>query len=141
MPKTGKNDHARKDELPSTLQRSDQKAQDTFAKTYDSALESYDNDESRAARTAFASLKHSYEKVGDHWEPKEQRGPSDQHAAEGLDSSAPTAGGVDANASKEHLYKRARELNIEGRSKMHKDELVEALQKANDAATRKARGG
>jgi hypothetical protein len=140
MPKTGKNDHARKDELPSTLQRSEQKAQDTFAKTYDSALESYDNDESRAARTAFASLKHSYEKVGDHWEPKEKRCPSDQHAEEGVDSSAPTAGGVDANASKGHLYKRARELSIEGRSKMDKDELVEAIQKANDAATRKARG-
>jgi hypothetical protein len=140
MPKTGKNDHARKEELPSTLQRSEQKAQDTFAKTYDSALESYDNDESRAARTAFASLKHSHEKVGDHWEPKEKRGPSDQHAAEGQDSSAPTAGGVDANASREHLYKLAQELNIDGRSKMDKDELVEALQKANDAATRKARG-
>ena len=41
-----------------------QKAQDTFAKTYDSALESYADDESRAARTAYASLKHSYEKVG-----------------------------------------------------------------------------
>jgi hypothetical protein len=140
MPKTGKNDHARKDEIPSTLLRSDQKAQDTFAKTYDSALESYGNDESRAARTAFASLKHSYEKVGDHWEPKEKRGPSDQHAEEGLGSSAPTAGGVDANASKAHLYRRARELNIEGRSKMDKDELVAALQKANEAATRKARG-
>ncbi|PNH84283.1 ChaB family protein [Arthrobacter sp. AFG20] len=140
MPKTGKNDHARKDELPSTLQRSEQKAQDTFAKTYDSALESYDDDEGRAARTAFASLKHSYEKVGDHWEPKEKRGPSDQHAEEGLGSSAPTAGGVDANASKGHLYKRAQELNIEGRSKMGKDELVEAIRKANDAATRKARG-
>ena len=141
MPKTGRNDHARKEELPSTLQRSEQKAQDTFAKTYDSALESYGNDESRAARTAFAALKHSYEKVGDHWEPKEKRGPSDQHAAEGLDSPAPTAGGVDANASKEHLYKLARELNVEGRSRMGKAELVEALQKANAAATRKARGG
>ena len=140
MPKTGKNDHARKEELPSTVQRSDQKAQDTFAKTYDSALESYDNDEGRAARTAYASLKHSYEKVGDHWEPKEKRGPSDQRAEEGVESSAPTAGGVDANASKEHLYQRAQELNIEGRSKMDKSELVEALQKANDAATRKARG-
>lgn len=57
-----------------------------------------------------------------------------------MESPAPTAGGVDANASKAHLYQRARELNIEGRSKMDKDELVEALQKANDAATRKARG-
>jgi hypothetical protein len=141
VPKTGKNDHARKDELPSTLQRSEQKAQDTFAKTYDSAMESYDNDESRAARTAYASLKHSYEKVGDHWEAKEERGPSDQHAEEGVESTKPTAGGVDANASKEHLYQRAQELDIKGRSKMSKDELVEALQKANDAATRKARGG
>ena len=140
MPKTGKNDHARKDELPSTLQRSEQKAQDTFAKTYDSALESYDNDESRAARTAYAALKHSYEKVGDHWEQKEKRGPSDKHAEEGVDSTQPTAGGVDANASKEHLYQLAQDLNIDGRSKMNKDELVQALQKANDAATRKARG-
>jgi cation transport regulator ChaB len=139
MPKTGKNDHAREDELPSTLQRSEQKAQDTFAKTYDSALESYDNDESRAARTAYAALKHSYEKVGDHWEQKEKRGPSDRHAEEGLGSSQPTAGGVDANASKEHLYKRAQELKIDGRSRMNKEELITALQKANDAATRKAR--
>ncbi|MEW1951321.1 ChaB family protein [Pseudarthrobacter sp902506025] len=139
MPKTGKNDHARKDELPSTLQRSDQKAQDTFAKTYDSALESYDQDEERAARAAYASLKHSYEKVGDHWEPKEKRGPSDKRAEQGVRSSEPTAGGVDANASKEHLYKLARELDVKGRSKMDKDQLVHALQKANDAATRKAR--
>lgn len=140
MPKTGKNDHALKDELPSTLQRSEQKAQDTFAKTYDSALESYNNDESRAARAAYASLKHSYEKVGDHWEPKETRGPSDKRAEEGLDSSRPTAGGVDANSSKEHLYQRAKELNIHGRSTMDKNELVKALQQANDAATRRARG-
>ncbi|KRE88929.1 ChaB family protein [Arthrobacter sp. Soil764] len=139
MPKTGKNDHARKEELPSTLQRSEQKAQDTFAKTYDSALESYDQDEQRAARAAYASLKHSYEKVGDHWEPKEKRGPSDKRAEQGLRSSEPTAGGVDANASKDHLYKLARELDVKGRSKMDKDELVKAIQKANNAATRKAR--
>ncbi|TQJ39777.1 ChaB protein [Arthrobacter sp. SLBN-112] len=139
MPKTGKNDHARKEELPSTLRRSEQKAQDTFAKTYDSALESYDQDEQRAARAAYASLKHSYEKVGDHWEPKEKRGPSDKRAEQGLRSSEPTAGGVDANASKDHLYKLARDLDVKGRSKMDKDELVKAIQKANDAATRKAR--
>jgi len=139
MPKTGKNDHARKEELPSTLQRSEQKAQDTFAKTYDSALESYNQDEQRAARAAYASLKHSYEKVGDHWEPKEKRGPSDKRAEQGLRSSEPTAGGVDANASKDHLYKLARELDVKGRSKMDKDELVKAIQKANDTATRKAR--
>ena len=140
MPKTGKNDHARKNELPSTLQRSDQKAQDTFAKTYDSAIESYD-DERRAARTAYASLKHSYEKVGDHWEPKEKRGPSDKRAEQGVDSSQPTAGGVDANASKDHLMDVAKRLDVRGRSRMTKDELVDAIQKANDRETRKARGG
>ena len=139
MPKTGKNDHARKDELPSTLQRSDQKAQDTFAKTYDSAIESYD-DERRAARTAYSSLKHSYEKVGDHWEAKDKKGPSDKRAEEkGAGSSTPTAGGVDANASKEHLYELARKLDVKGRSRMDKKQLVQAVQKANDAATRKAR--
>ncbi|MFP3581467.1 ChaB family protein [Arthrobacter sp. SIMBA_036] len=139
MPKTGKNHHARKEELPSTLQRSGQKAQDTFARTYDAAMESYNGDESRAARTAYASLKHSYAKVGDHWEAKEERGPSDRRAEEGTDTGQPTAGGVDANASKAHLYQRAQEAGIKGRFKMTKGELVQALQKANDAATRKAR--
>ncbi|MCA4131302.1 ChaB family protein [Arthrobacter sp. M4] len=142
MPKTGKNGHALKEELPSTLQRSEQKAQDTFAKTYDSALETYANDEERASRAAYASLKHSYEKVGDHWEPKEKRGPSDERAEEqSRDSSTPTAGGVDANASKEHLYELAQKLNVRGRSTMDKDELVKALEEANERETRKARGG
>ncbi|MCQ1948684.1 MULTISPECIES: ChaB family protein [Arthrobacter] len=138
MPKTGKNDHALKSELPSTLQRSDAKAQDTFAKTYDSAVEEYGDGE-RAARTAYASLKHTHEKVGDHWEEKEQKGPSDARAAEGRSSSKDTAGGVDANASKDHLYELASRLDISGRSKMTKDELVEALQKASEKQTRKAR--
>ena len=138
MPKTGKSGSPIKDELPSTLQRSDKKAQDTFAKTYDSAMEEYDDAE-RAARTAYASLKHTHEKVGDHWEEKEGKGPSDARAAEGRGSSKETAGGVDANASKEHLYELASKLDISGRSKMTKDELVEALQKASAKETREAR--
>lgn len=140
MPKTGKDDHATKSELPSTLQRSGQKAQDTFAKTYDSALEQY-GEEERAARTAYSSLKHTHEKVGDHWEPKDEYGPSDEHAAGGRDSDAETAGGVDANATKEHLYEVAKRLGVEGRSYMTKKELVDAIRKANDAATRRAREG
>ena len=139
MARTGKNDHATKSELPSTLQRSAQQAQDTFAKTYDSALEQY-GDEERAARTAFASLKHTHEKVGDHWEVKQESGPSDEHAEGGRDDPAPTAGGVDANASKQHLYELAQRLRVEGRSYMTKKELVDAIRKANDAATRQARG-
>lgn len=138
MPKTSKAGTARKDELPSTLQRSDQLARDTFAKTYDSALEEY-GDEQRAAQTAYASLKRTHEKVGDRWEPKDSSGPSDKKAEQGRNSDAPTAGGVDANASKEHLYDVASRLEISGRSSMTKAELVTAIQKANEKATRKSR--
>src|SRR6478752_5972990 len=130
MPKTTKSGRPKQEELPSTLQRSGEYAQQTFAKTYDAAMESYD-DEQRAHQTAFAALKHTHEKVGDHWEPKEQWGPSDTHSERGRHDPTPTAGGVDANASKEHLYELAQRLNIKGRSTMTKDELVEALQKAN----------
>ena len=138
MPKTTKAGKAKKSELPSTMERSDKKAQDTFAKTYDSALEEY-GDEQRAAQTAYASLKRTHEKVGDHWEPKDSSGPSDKKAEQGRNSNARTAGGVDANASKEHLYDVASKLDISGRSKMNKDELVDAIQKANQKETRKSR--
>lgn len=135
MPKFTKGGQPKQEELPSTLQRSDAKAQRTFAKTHDSAAEQY-GDGRRAHQTAFAALKHGYEKVGDHWEPKEHPGPSDSRAAEGRESSAPSAGGVDANASKKHLVDLARRLHIRRRSRMTKAELVEALQKANDRETR-----
>src|ERR1700712_4563295 len=140
MPKTGKSGKAIKSELPSTLQRSGAKAQETFAHTYGSAIDSYD-DERRAHQTAFASLKHTHEKVGDHWEPKDSYGPSDAQAEGGRDTDRPTAGGVDANSSKQHLYELATRLEIRGRSSMTKAELVEALQKANDRASAKARNG
>ena len=132
-----------KKEMPSTLRRSDKKAQETWAKTHDSAVEEYGEGE-RAHRTAFASLKHSFEKVGDHWEPKEggKKGPSDKQAAKGgaaARSGGKTAGGVDANASKKHLMELARKLDVPGRSKMTKDELVDALKRANNRSTAKAR--
>ena len=138
MPKTT-NRKAKQDELPSTLQRSGRKAQQTFAETYDSAMAQYD-DERRSYQTAFASLKHTHEKVGDHWEPKDEYGPSDAHAASEnpRESSAPTAGGVDANATKKHLYELATRLGVRGRSRMTKAQLVEALQKANNRASARA---
>src|SRR5688500_4402833 len=52
-------------ELPGTLKRSPKKAQETWIETHDSAVESYGEGE-RAHRTAFSSLKHSFEKVDDH---------------------------------------------------------------------------
>jgi ChaB/Rho termination factor, N-terminal domain len=132
---------ARKD-MPSTLQRSPDKAQRTWAKTHDAAVETYGEGE-RSHRTAFASLKNKFEKVGDHWEPKGQgrKGPSDEQAARGqAQNEVPTAGGVDANAPKEHLMEVAKRLDIKGRSSMNKGELVNAIQRANNRETAQARG-
>jgi hypothetical protein len=131
-------------EMPSTLNRSPRKAQQTWAKTHDAAVAKYGEGE-RAHRTAFASLKHSFEKVGDHWEPKEngRKGPSDDQAARSGSrarrADQKTAEGVDANSSKTHLMELARRLNVSGRSKMTKAELVEALKKANRRQTARAR--
>ncbi|MBA2418091.1 MAG: ChaB family protein [Nocardioidaceae bacterium] len=139
MPKTTKGGKPKKSELPSTLQRSGPKAQRTFAKAHDSAVDEY-GEGARANRTAYAALKRSFEKVGDRWRRKNRKGPSDAKAAGGRGSKKRTAGGVDANASKKHLYDIAKELDISGRSHMSKDELVAAIQKANDKSTRKSRG-
>src|SRR3954463_15617833 len=125
-----------KKELPSTIQRSDEHAQDVYSATLDSADQEYGDGE-RAHRTAFAALKHSYEKVSDHWEAKDEKGPSDRGAAEGGPGNHETKGGVDANASKAHLLEVAKRLDVHGRSSMTKDELVDAIQKANAKATRK----
>lgn len=139
MPKTTKSGTVKKSDLPGPVRRSSKKARRTFAKTYDSAMETY-QDEGRASAAAYASLKHSYEKVGDHWERKEKRGPSDARAEQGgPNPTGKSAGGVDANASKEHLLKLARRLEVKGRSTMTKAELVDALQQANDKANRDAR--
>ncbi|GAA1635955.1 ChaB family protein [Nonomuraea maheshkhaliensis] len=122
-------------ELPSTVRRSPKKAQRTWIKAHDSAVQEY-GEGRRAHMTAFAALKHSFEKVGDHWEPKDEKGPSDQGAT---DRSGRTQEGVDANASKEHLRGVAARLGVPGRSKMTKPELVAAIKKANRKATAKSR--
>jgi cation transport regulator ChaB len=140
MPKTTKGGKAKQDEIPSTLQRSDEKAQRTFAKAHDSAADSY-GDERRANQVAWAAVKHTHEKVGDHWEPKDSKGPSDAQAEGGRDTDRETKGGVDANASKAHLMDVAKRLDVSGRSTMTKDELVDAIQKANDRETARARKG
>lgn len=138
MPKSTKSGKAKKSELPSTLKRSPEKAQRTFAKAHDAAAEQYGEGE-RAHRVAYSALKHSYEKVGDHWEAKGSKGPSDEQAKGGRGPKRKTAGGVDANASKKHLYEVAKKLDVPGRSSMSKSELVDAIRKANDRETRKSR--
>jgi len=129
-----------REEMPSTIKRSPKDAQDLWATVHDNAVEQYGEGE-RAHRTAFAALKHSFEKVGDHWEAKAEKGPSDAQAErEGRRArhGGETAGGVDANASKAHLYDVAKRLDVNGRSRMSKDELVEAIGRANDRESRKA---
>jgi cation transport regulator ChaB len=138
MPKTTKAGKPKQSELPGTLKRSGPKAQRTFTKAHDAAAKEYGEGE-RAHRVAMSALKHTHEKVGDHWEKKAKRGPSDEQAKGGVKTSRPTKGGVDANASKKHLQDLAKRLDIPGRSSMKKSELVDAIQKANNRKTAKAR--
>ena len=131
MPKTTKSGKPKQEELPDTLKRSPAKAQRTFAKTHDAAAEQYGEGE-RAHRTAYAALKHSFEKVGDHWEPKDEKGPSDPRStkttAQKRRGVGETFGGVDYYGNtKRELYERARRLGVEGRSKMSKRELARAI--------------
>jgi cation transport regulator ChaB len=125
MPKDGDED------LPSTLQKSPAKAKRTWREAHDSAVDTYGEGE-RAHRTAYSALKHSFEKKGDRWEPKGSKGPSDPQAkksgAAARRSRGTTYGGVDAvGNSKQELYERAKQLGVEGRSRMTKDQLAKAI--------------
>ena len=121
-----------REDLPGTLQRSPAKAQRTYQKTLESAHKEYGSEE-RAHRTAIAAVKHSFEKVGDHWEPKRRKGPSDERAKRGRDGGGESAGGVDVEGhSKEELYERAKKLNVPGRSNMSKQELARAIARKQD---------
>ena len=131
-----------KKDMPSTVQRSGAKAQRTWGKAHDSAVETYGEGE-RAHRTAFSALKHTHEKVGDKWVPKKSKGPSDERAADPnarRRSGGTRTGGVDVKGhTKDELMDLARKLDVAGRSRMTKDELAEAINKANKRATAKAR--
>ena len=81
-------------------------------RSYDSAVASYGEGQ-RAHRTALAALKHSFETVGDHWEPKDQPGSFDAQAAQ--------------------------HGRVTGRSRMTKAELVEGIDRANRRETAAAR--
>ena len=104
----------KKEDLPSTLKRSPEKVQNTYAETLDSAEETYDS-EARAHRAAWSSVKRVAEKRGDHWELKDSKGPSD-------------------------LFYKAKRAGVDGLSKLTKDEIARAFMRANDRATAKARG-
>src|SRR3954469_21126768 len=96
---------ARDEDLPDTLERSPKKVRDAYAKTLDSAYEQYEGDEERAHRTAYASVKHIAEKVGDRWELKDEYGPSDPQAKQS------------GRAAREHPRKTYGGVDIEGNTK------------------------
>jgi cation transport regulator ChaB len=127
---------AKKEDLPGTLERSPSKVQRTYEETLDSAHEQYGSEE-RAHRTAWSAVKHVAEKRGDHWELKDEKGPSDPQAAQGgaaaRERPKRTHGGVDVEGnSKQELYDRAKRLGVEGRSRMSKDELADAIARKQD---------
>jgi len=127
--------------LPSTLERSPKKAQDTYEATLESAERTYGGDEERAHRAAWASVKHSFEKVGDHWEAKAERGPSDPRAEQsGPGANAESFRGVDVEGkTKDELLDEARRLGAHVTTHMRKDEVADAIARANDRETRAAR--
>jgi cation transport regulator ChaB len=131
MPKMATRNRIRRSELPDTLKRSGAKAQRTFAKAHDAAVEQYGEGE-RAHRTAMSALKHTHEKRGDRWVPKGEPGPSDPRSkkttAQKRRGVGETFGGVDVEQNtKQELYDRARRLGVEGRSKMSKRQLARAI--------------
>lgn len=129
MPMTTENGKPRKEDLPSTLQRSPEEAQETFAKAHDSAVKTYGEGE-QAHRVAYGALKHKFEKVGDRWVPKKQKGPSDPRSKNpnARNNEGKSFGGVDYEGhTKQELYERAAALDVPGRSRMSKEELAEAI--------------
>ena len=126
----------RDDDLPRPLRRSPAKAKRLFREVRDDALERY-GDEQRAYRTAYAALKHSFERVEGRWAEKEHKGPSDPQAelggAAARDGRRETYGGVDVNGhTKAELYERAKRLGVAGRGRMTKHELAAAIARKQD---------
>ncbi len=129
MPKTTSGGEAKQSELPSTLRRSPEKAQRTFAKAHDSAAEQYGEGE-RAHRVAYAAVKHGFERKGDRWVAKDRKGPSDPRSKDprARENHGETFGGVDFEGnSKQELYERAKQLGVSGRSRMSKAQLARAI--------------
>jgi hypothetical protein len=123
-------------EMPSTIERSSKKAQETWSKTHDSAVKTY-GEGGAAHRTAYAALKHSFEKKGNRWVAKDEKGPSDPQAARGPNTRkkstdpdrAPTAGGKVASGTRD-----ARVKAKEARREYDRDRRKRARSKSKRAA-------
>ena len=121
-----------KTEIPATLERSPKKAQDIYAETLDSAEKTYDGDEAAAHRVAWSAVKYGFEKVADHWEAKDEKGPSDSRSEgtteQKLAEKGETHSGVDVvGHTRDELLDRAKAAGVKATSRMTKDELGDAI--------------
>jgi anti-sigma B factor antagonist len=62
-------------ELPATLKRSPEQAQETFTRALAGAVQAH-GDGNQALHAAYAELKQTFEKRGDHWIPKQAPAPA-----------------------------------------------------------------
>lgn len=117
--------------MPKTIQRSDKHAQEIWQEAHDSATETY-GEGGRAHRVAYAALKHVYQKRGDKWVRKAEKGASDPQAARGPttrvkstgEPRAPTAGGKVARTSAEAREKAKEARKEYGRSRRQAEKEV-----------------
>lgn len=121
----------REDEMPATIKRSSAKAQRTWRETHDNAVREYGDGE-RAHRVAYAALKHTFEKRGDRWVQKKEKGPSDPRSAESTEKAirgeGATYGGLDYYGhTKAELMQIAHELGARVTTHMTKQQVAEAI--------------
>lgn len=118
-------------DLPSTLERSPKKIQHTYEQTLGSAENTYDN-EASAHRVAWGAVKHIAEKQGDHWELKDEPGPSDSRSKQShkdkIRGKGETYRGIDVEGNtRAELVERAKKAGVKGYSSMKKADLAKAL--------------
>lgn len=131
MPKKNGDGKQDETEIPSTILRSEEHAQHLWKAAHDSAVETY-GEGGRAHRVAYAALKHEYEKQGDKWVRKAEKGPSDPQAARGPttpkkstdEPKAPAARGRVAHGEKDarEKAKEARKEDAEARREREKQD-------------------
>jgi hypothetical protein len=79
---------------------------------------------------ANAAATRSLEKVGDHWEPRVRRRSSDAPRPGPQDADTMTVAGVNAGTTRHDLLEVAKRLEVRGRSRMSKQDLLKAIRRA-----------
>jgi ChaB len=74
VPKCSRHSLPSASELPGTLKRSPEEAQDTFTRALTSAVQA-SGEGDQALRAAYAELKRTFERRGDHWIPEQAPSP------------------------------------------------------------------